>query len=1533
MKCKIRSWKCILFLLALLPMQAFGASTYGISDEYDTWQKNYLAQIAAPSSGLASRETNYDQAFSGTGTQDDPFQINTVWDLCRLADWVNGGFGTNTGGINFKGLYFKLNADINLLGSAWYPIGVKPDACFAGYFDGNGHTISNMSIPVGNSDTNTEYHYGFFGCMKGVVRNLNLSNADISIESTSANQSNKLIAGLLCGNMGHDNGEYVFGAVYGCHIEGSIDGVNKNSSSDYLASYVGGIVGSCDNPVSIYKCRADVALSVSDVYAVGGIAGMSGVVVVADGWTNEKLSNGPCVSYIFDCVANVNITAGLYDYYQNHCGGICGVSFNNILACAATGAISSGVSDSGSAASMSDLGMNVGGLTGINGSNIMSCVSMVRLSGGKVVGGLIGENNNNLNDLLVGNVVNCIFSGHIDSPNSSEAHGLVGGQTSGARAPINCMFVGTMRTGTGKPLSNGSTEHCYADLNLYNNNALGNAAYRSVSQLTSALPTLTETITYNNGWKSLREGQFRSVDLPVSGGWEHQSGFYPQLMIGADNLANGAQLSGYKDALLVDYVIEIATDVFGDDASTVRTPSLLPDYAWLASVPAGIHDGLLAQQLDASLSLVAKEQEMETVGDVTKVKRATFSLPAEQTMLTISDETATPEDNVEGDVMLTVTSDGISKQFCLHVNTKHTWDGTTFRFYDGGTGNSGNPYLIHNARQLIYALANNSVGKYYKLTKDIWYNDNLLTNIGEPNAGSSKWDHKSKRDSLNWYGHLDGDGHLIHGLFSTNAFGLVEKIQGGASIENTGFVDCLVWSPESESGTISAGGNPFAFLAPSISSTAAVSNCLFDGVAKDRRSNASLYNCSAFIHTIDGTIGGNPVVEDCVVAVVAKSVGSNVSHTLFYKSTGSDVEENAARRVLVLNNSGAADALAPSGILMENCCSPMGYIVANGLDNLYSPSVDYMTNGTFFAGSGFEKWTVQEGRFPMLTSFSGTSYGKLISLPVYTDEDNRLNSMNYLLDFTPGTATWQTTDNSTLEADKDIRVLEPKKESSSVYLVRSMDEAKVITPITTASSVTKGIRFEDPEAKAFCVVHYDADSNGEISLAELKSITLSQFEDDMNEDDGDLTDNDGENITLFPEFRYFAGIEDLGTSFQDKDKLSKITLSNKITELSDNDFKGTASMTDFTIPVSVTSISGQAFCNSGLENYKVESDHTSFAEENGLLMNKDKDILYSYPSGRKETSIMIPDNVKTISSYAVFKMPQVDTVYIDAKDYDYETVVQLQGNAFTAADGKTIKYFIEDGTQDYSDNDDEGAASRRTDNQTVTDGNGKGHLLSKYQESEFWVNKDLNRYVELTVSSASKDADGNYWATLYCGFDTELPDWMTAYIVDKEETQDSDPTLVLRKVGRQVRMLTPVVIKATKAGDVRLLPSNTNIRYKKYAAYENLLDGVGRNGLDVYQSDANDGGCLTLGKNSAGQVGFFIYKGKARIPAYRAYISVNKVSEVRNMLLEIEEETTDIRQVEGSKQNEEGFYDLKGQRISHPAKGIYIHNSHKYIKK
>ena len=106
--------------------------------------------------------------------------------------------------------------------------------------------------------------------------------------------------------------------------------------------------------------------------------------------------------------------------------------------------------------------------------------------------------------------------------------------------------------------------------------------------------------------------------------------------------------------------------------------------------------------------------------------------------------------------------------------------------------------------------------------------------------------------------------------------------------------------------------------------------------------------------------------------------------------------------------------------------------------------------------------------------------------------------------------------------------------------------------------------------------------------------------------------------------------------------------------------------------------------------------------------------------------------------------------------------------------------------------------------------------------------------------------------------------------------------------------------------------------------------------MQVNQADANDGGCLTLGRNKSGEIGFFIYKGTAKIPAFRAYISVNKVGNAAALTFSYaDDETTGVNSIDNGQLtiDNSGVYNLAGQRVGQPSKGIYIKNGRKYVIK
>ena len=143
--------------------------------------------------------------------------------------------------------------DIDLGGREWIPIGDDRSQRteFHGIFDGQGHTISNITITKKTDrDDENKSSYGFFGNLKGTVKNL-------TVDAVSISGAPKFI-GALVGRM---NG----GLVENCHVTNSYVTCNNWT--------IGGLVGQF-NDGKISGCSVKNT-TVEGYGAVGGIVGVA----------------------------------------------------------------------------------------------------------------------------------------------------------------------------------------------------------------------------------------------------------------------------------------------------------------------------------------------------------------------------------------------------------------------------------------------------------------------------------------------------------------------------------------------------------------------------------------------------------------------------------------------------------------------------------------------------------------------------------------------------------------------------------------------------------------------------------------------------------------------------------------------------------------------------------------------------------------------------------------------------------------------------------------------------------------------------------------------------------------------------------------------------------------------------------------------------------------------------------------------------------------------------------------------------------
>ena len=181
----------------------------------------------------------FNTPMTGSGTESDPYQISTADQLKLFRDIVNGAGGQTQN----RGAYAVLTADIDLNNEPWTPIGPDRDSAYTGTFDGQGHTVKNLSVTVNVQPGRA----GLFGCVKdGTIRKLTVAGS----VSCTANQ------GWCGGIAGYAMDETIENCASLCTV--SCTGIDAR---------VGGIVGLVD-----YNSRT---LIIRDCYNIGKITGRS----------------------------------------------------------------------------------------------------------------------------------------------------------------------------------------------------------------------------------------------------------------------------------------------------------------------------------------------------------------------------------------------------------------------------------------------------------------------------------------------------------------------------------------------------------------------------------------------------------------------------------------------------------------------------------------------------------------------------------------------------------------------------------------------------------------------------------------------------------------------------------------------------------------------------------------------------------------------------------------------------------------------------------------------------------------------------------------------------------------------------------------------------------------------------------------------------------------------------------------------------------------------------------------------------------
>ncbi len=304
---------------------------------------------------LAAVSVVHAQYSGGTGTTDDPYQIATASELIVLGETTDD-----------YDKHFILTADIdldpNLPGRKVFNRAViAPDtdstlneygddlydsSAFDGVFDGNGRTISHLTIEGGR-------YLGLFGKLSSGARISNLGLDAVDVEGKG-----NCVGGLVAWNEGSIANSYSTGAVSGHCDVGGLAGYNGGSTMSCYSTgsvsgdqCVGGLVGTNDG-------------SVTSSYSTGSVTG--------DGSVGGLVGNNNYRGTITSC-DSTSLVSG-----EGSIGGLAGFNGGGIAASYGTGSVNGNE--------------YVGGLVGFSVGSIASSYCTGNVSGiGDHVGGLVGR--------------------------------------------------------------------------------------------------------------------------------------------------------------------------------------------------------------------------------------------------------------------------------------------------------------------------------------------------------------------------------------------------------------------------------------------------------------------------------------------------------------------------------------------------------------------------------------------------------------------------------------------------------------------------------------------------------------------------------------------------------------------------------------------------------------------------------------------------------------------------------------------------------------------------------------------------------------------------------------------------------------------------------------------------------------------------------------------------------------------------------------------------------------------------------------
>ena len=235
-----------------------------------TEERNLSAAITPEAGKFYNITLNKDKGYTDDGQGN--YTVTSAEGLKNIAKLVNEEWKL--------GINITLTADIDLKGIDWTPIGKDGNKAYTGTFDGNGKTITGLTV------TGSYKYAGLFGDIdeNGTVKNVVLEDVQITSDNSSGSVGG--VAGDSWGTIencsvsGSVSGTTFAGGVVGSQWGGSITGCNTSATVKGEA-YVGGIAGETNYGATLTACYATGSVTLvsnNDIgtYFAGGVVGSNG---------------------------------------------------------------------------------------------------------------------------------------------------------------------------------------------------------------------------------------------------------------------------------------------------------------------------------------------------------------------------------------------------------------------------------------------------------------------------------------------------------------------------------------------------------------------------------------------------------------------------------------------------------------------------------------------------------------------------------------------------------------------------------------------------------------------------------------------------------------------------------------------------------------------------------------------------------------------------------------------------------------------------------------------------------------------------------------------------------------------------------------------------------------------------------------------------------------------------------------------------------------------------------------------------------